>query len=169
MIKFKKNKKNAVKIGCRFQCVQRGWISQKNVLSRFCATVPRAAPLPAKAELTLSEFLAVADGGRRERPMTKSLPRCLSFLVKRKRKQMHMEGGGGGTSCFFVTGSNGVCGKHGHRLKKKKHIQQHYWHETEAGVYTEGLTVCGIIYHKCIKAENATLRVCKSRNVCVAC
>lgn len=78
---------------------------------------------------------------------------------------MHMEGGGGGTSCFFVTGSNGVCGKHGHRLKKKKkkkHIQQHYWHETEASVYTEGLTVCGIIYHKCIKAENATLRVCKS-------
>lgn len=53
--------------------------------------------------------------------------------------------------------------------KKKKHIQQHYWHETEASVYTEGLTVCGIIYHKCIKAENATLRVCKSKNVCVAC
>ena len=72
----------------------------------FCDTKLRAAPLPARAEPKLSEFfLAAADGGRRERPAKKSLPRCLSFSVKRKRKQMHMEGGGGGRSCFFVTGS----------------------------------------------------------------
>lgn len=47
-------------------------------------------------ELKHSEFLAMADGGKRDELMEKSLPRCLFFSVKRKRKQMHMEGGGGG-------------------------------------------------------------------------
>lgn len=68
------------------------------------ATKPRAAPLTAKAELKLSDFFAMADGGRREGPMEKSLPRCFCFSVKRKRKQMHMEGGGGG-------GPHLLCGR----------------------------------------------------------
>lgn len=38
----------------------------------------------------------MADGGKRDELIEKSLPRCLFFSVKRKRKQMHMEGGGGG-------------------------------------------------------------------------
>lgn len=60
-------------------------VCNKVGFNRKCAGPPllpkkrRDAPLPAKAELT---FLAVADGRRRERPMIKSLPRCLSFLVK---------------------------------------------------------------------------------------
>lgn len=109
--------------------------TQKKCAGLLRATKARAARLPAKAELKLSEFLATADGGRRERPMEKSLPRCLSFSVKRKRKQMHMEGGGGGISChiFAVAGSSGVCGKHGNRfLKTVGYIYQHGWHETEA-------------------------------------
>lgn len=67
----------------------------------------RSVSHPAKK---LSEILTMADGARRERPMEKSLPRCLSFSVKQKRKQMHMEGGGGRrrSHVFFVTGSREV-------------------------------------------------------------
>lgn len=45
----------------------------------------RTARLPAKAEMKLSEFLAVADGERREGPIC--LPRCLYFSVKQRENK----------------------------------------------------------------------------------
>lgn len=60
----------------------------------------------------------MADGGRRERLMEKSLPRCLSFSVKQKRKQMHMEEGEEVATSSFLTGSSVVYEKHEGHLKK---------------------------------------------------
>lgn len=107
---------------------------------------------------------------RKERKADDKIPSKMFILFSKMKEKTNAYGGRGRRDKLLLCDRKqwGLW-KTWTSFKKKKHIQQHYWHETEASVYTEGLTVCGIIYHKCIKAENATLRVCKSKNVCVAC
>lgn len=61
---------------CSFQCVQRGWISQKKL----------ATLLLFQQEWSYKSFSAVADGGRRERPMIKSLSKMFILYSKMKEK-----------------------------------------------------------------------------------
>lgn len=60
--------------------------------SRYKRT--RAARLPAKAELKLSEFLATADGGRRERPIEK-MPSKMFILFSKTKEKTNAYGGRG--------------------------------------------------------------------------